>query len=261
MNRIRSYLNQDKKQKLLIPFFTAGYPDKTTTLNLINAAIDSGCDMIEIGFPFSDPLADGAEVQFSSYHALKNGMTLTRVLRIVEQVRKSSDFPLILMGYYNPVLSYGEDQFMKDAAAAGVDGLIIPDLPVAEASDYKRHAEKHNISTIFLAAPTTDKTRLKQIEKSCSDFVYAVTVTGVTGGGKVFRRDTDNYLKGLKKAFSKKFVAGFGVSSPEIARRFCKYSDGVVIGSKLISLLRNAKSKSQGVEDAARFLSSVRRVI
>ncbi|MCH9024979.1 MAG: tryptophan synthase subunit alpha, partial [candidate division Zixibacteria bacterium] len=126
---------------------------------------------------------------------------------------------------------------------------------------YKRHAARYDISTIFLVAPTTDKTRLKQIEKSCSDFVYAVTVTGVTGGGKVFGRDTDNYLKGLKKVLGKKFVAGFGVSSPETARRFCKYSDGVVIGSKLISLMRSAKSKSQGVRDAARFLSSVRRAI
>ncbi|MCH8028086.1 MAG: tryptophan synthase subunit alpha [candidate division Zixibacteria bacterium] len=261
MNRIRSYLNQIKKQKLLIPFITAGYPDSSTTLNLIKAAIDSGCDMIEIGFPFSDPLADGAEVQFSSYHALKKGMTLARTLRIAEQVRKTSDVPLILMGYYNPVLSYGENQFMKDATAAGVDGLIIPDLPVVEASDYKRYAAIHDISTIFLAAPTTDKNSLKQIEKSCSDFVYAVTVTGVTGGGKVFGRDTDNYLKGLGQALSKKFVAGFGISSPETARRFCKYSDGVVIGSKLISLIRSAKSKSQGVRDAARFLSSVRRAI
>ncbi|MEE8405443.1 MAG: tryptophan synthase subunit alpha [candidate division Zixibacteria bacterium] len=261
MNRIRSYLNQNKKQKLLIPFITAGYPDSNTTLNLIKAAIDSGCNMIEIGFPFSDPLADGAEVQFSSYHALKNGMTLTKVLRIVEQVRRTNGIPLILMGYYNPVLCYGEDKFMKDATAAGVDGLIIPDLPVSEASDYKRYAAKHDISTIFLAAPTTDKNSLKQIEKSCSDFVYAVTVTGVTGGGKVFGRDTDNYLKGLGKSLNKKFVAGFGVSSPEIAKRFCRYSDGIVIGSKLISLMRSAKSKSQGVKDAARFLSSVRRVI
>ncbi len=261
MNRIRSYLNENKQQKLLIPFITAGYPDSSTTLNLIKASIDSGCDMIEIGFPFSDPLADGAEIQFSSYHALKNGMTLARTLRIAEQVRKTSDVPLILMGYYNPVLSYGENIFMKDATAAGVDGLIIPDLPVSEASDYRRHAAKYDISTIFLAAPTTDKNSLKQIEKSCSDFIYAVTVTGVTGGGKVFGRDTDNYLKGLGKSLNKKFVAGFGVSSPEIAKRFCRYSDGIVIGSKLISLMRSARSKSQGVKDAARFLSSVRRVI
>ena len=261
MNRIRTYLNHNKKRKLLIPFFTAGYPDQSTSLNLIKAAIDSGCDMIEIGFPFSDPLADGPEIQFSSYQALRNGLTLAKTLRIAEQVRKTSAVPLILMGYYNPVFSYGEKKFMKDATAAGVDGLIIPDLAVSEASAYKRHAVKHDVSTIFLAAPTTDKTRLKQIEKSCSDFVYAVTVTGVTGGGKVFGRDTDNYLKGLKKVLSKKFVAGFGVSSPEIARRFCKYSDGVVIGSKLISLMRSAKSKSQGVRDAARLLSSIRKAI
>jgi len=261
LNRISRYLDQSKKQKLLIPFFTAGYPDKATTLNLIKSAIDSGCDMIEIGFPFSDPLADGPEIQFSSYHALKIGMTLARTLRIAEQVRKTSEVPLILMGYYNPVFSYGEKKFMKDAAASGVDGLIIPDLAVSEASDYKLYAEKHNISTIFLVAPTTDKTRLKQIEKSCTNFVYAVTVTGVTGGSKVFGRDTDNYLKGLKKVLNKQFVAGFGVSSPEIARRFCKYSDGVVIGSKLITLLRSAKSKSQGVKDAARLLSSIRKAI
>ena len=261
MNRIRSYIKQNKKQKLLIPFITAGFPDTKTTLELITAAINSGCDMIEIGFPFSDPLADGAEVQLSSYHALKKGMTLHKTLKIVEQIRKTSEIPLILMGYYNPVLSYGEKQFMKDATAAGVDGLIIPDLPVSEASDFKRYAAKHNISTIFLVAPTTDKARLKKIEKSCSDFVYAVTVSGVTGVGKVFGRDTDNYLKGLGRVLKKTFVAGFGVSSPETARRFCKYSDGVVIGSKLISLIRSAKNKSQAVKDAARFLSSVRRAI
>jgi tryptophan synthase alpha chain len=245
----------------LIPFFTAGYPDNKTTLELIKIAIDSGCDMIEIGFPFSDPLADGPEIQFSSYQALKNKMTLAKTLQIVEQVRKINDIPLILMGYYNPVFSYGQKRFMKDASSAGVDGLIIPDLAVSEATDYKRLADRNNISTIFLAAPTTDRTRLKQIEKNCSDFVYAVTVTGVTGGGKVFGRDTDNYLKGLKQIFNKKFVAGFGVSSADIAKRFCRYSDGVVIGSKIVSLMRGAKSKAQAVKEVGRLLGSVRKAI
>jgi tryptophan synthase alpha chain len=261
MNRIRAYLKNNSNRKLLIPFFTAGFPDMTKSLEFINAAGDVGSDIIEIGMPFSDPLADGPEIQHSSYHSLKNGTKMKSIFKLVKSIRKKSDIPIVLMGYYNPVLNYGQDQFMKDVHTAGVDGLIIPDLPVDEAGQFKRSADKFNLSTVFLVAPTSPPDRVKRIDKLSSDFVYAVTVTGVTGSGKTFDQSTDNYLKKLRVQLHKKFVAGFGVSSSDSARRLALYSDGVVIGSKLISVCRQSKSQQQAVKSIAQLLSQIRKAL
>lgn len=246
---------------MLIPFFTAGFPTLKISRDLICSAIDSGADFVEIGIPFSDPLADGPEIQFSSYAALKNGINLKKILTMVESLRKSSDVPLILMGYYNPIITYGEQSFMADAMSSGVDGLIVPDLSIDEAANYKQLAEKHDLSTIFLVSPTSSTERVKRIESFCSDFVYAVTVTGVTGAGKVFDSSTDNYLKELRSSIKKKFVAGFGVSSADTAKRLAKYSDGIVIGSKIVSLIRENRSPQQALKAVATLLKQIRKAI
>lgn len=261
MNRIRSYLNNHNGRKLLVPFFTAGFPNMKQFLKLVHTSIDSGADFVEIGMPFSDPLADGPEIQYSSYQALKNGITLKKILNSVEIIRKSSDTPLILMGYYNPILTYGEKKFMKDAHASGVDGLIIPDLPIDEAKSFKQNAEQNNLSIVFLVAPTSSDERIKKIDQLCSDFVYAVTVTGVTGSGKTFDKSTDSYLKKLKSSLKKKFVAGFGVSSAETAQRLARYSSGVVIGSKLVTIIRDKKTESQAIKSVATLLTQIRRAL
>lgn len=261
MNRIREYIKKNPGRKLLIPFFTAGFPTIVQSSALISAATDSGADFIEIGIPFSDPLADGREIQYSSSVALDNGISLKKILKMVEKIRVQSQVPLVLMGYYNPILTYGEKKFMTDAQNAGVDGLIIPDLPIDESADYKKDADQHNLSTTFLVAPTSSTERIKRIERNCTDFVYAVTVTGVTGAGKVFDSATDNYLKGLRKILKKKFVAGFGVSSPDSARRLSRYSNGVVIGSRLVSLIRENKNNSQATKAVEKLLSQIRIAI
>ena len=261
MNRIRQFIKNNPERKLLIPFFTAGFPTLNKSLDLIATAIDSGADFIEIGIPFSDPLADGPEIQYSSYAALKNGITMKKILSMVETIRKKSEVPLILMGYYNPILTYGEQKFMSDAKSAGVDGLIVPDLSIEEAANYKKLAEHDNLSTIFLVSPTSTDDRIERIEKYCSDFVYAVTVTGVTGAGKVFDSTTDKYLKGLRKVLKKKFVAGFGVSSAETAKRLAIYSDGIVIGSKLVSLIRENKDHKQAIKKVEKLLKQIRKAI
>lgn len=252
---------QRNGRKLLIPFLTAGYPDRRTFASLIKAVAETGADIIEIGIPFSDPLADGPAIQYSSQKALANGISLHEILKIVKDLRSNLQTPLVLMGYYNPILAYGLESFVKSAAASGVDGLIIPDLPIDEAVQFKKLAETAGLSMIFLAAPTSADQRIKQIDRMSSDFVYAVTVTGVTGAGKKFDLSTDNYLKHLKSLLESPFVAGFGVSSPADARRLTRYADGVVIGSALIEFIRAAKNKRQAVTKVESFLRGIRKAI
>ncbi len=260
MNRIDSLLAKTKATKLLIPFFTAGYPTFEESLSFVRTAANNGANMIEIGIPFSDPLADGPEIQYASRVSLEQGTTLRRILEGVVELRKTVNIPLILMGYFNPILAYGTKRFLSDAKASGVDGLIIPDLPVEEADDIISLAKTADISLIFLVAPTTTPERMKLIDRATTGFVYAVTVTGVTGvtgRKKVFDQSTDTYLKRLQKTLRHPFMAGFGVNSPESAARLCQYSDGVVIGSALIKAIRETNGKAN--EAIGQFLRQIRQ--
>lgn len=260
-NRIGALLKRADRPKLLIPFFTAGYPNRTTFDKLILSAADSGADIIEIGMPFSDPLADGPEIQHSSFEALKHGVSLRHILERVEKLRPRVDTPFVLMGYYNPVRTFGLERFVKAAHEAGVDGLIIPDLPPDEAAELTGPAKQHKISTVFLVAPTSSDDRIRTVDKASTDFVYAVTVTGVTGSGRTFDSTTEQYLKRLRSRLTKPFVAGFGISSPQSAAQMARYADGVVIGSALIKLIRQAKDNSKAVREIGRFLQSVRKAL
>ncbi|MFQ5454156.1 MAG: tryptophan synthase subunit alpha, partial [Candidatus Zixiibacteriota bacterium] len=239
-NRIKTHLENLGNQKLLLPFFTAGYPNLSMTMELVKIAEAVGVDFIELGIPFSDPLADGPEIQYSSKVALDNGITVKQILNTVGKIRKNSNIPIILMGYYNPLIAYNESKFIKDAGNSGVDGLIIPDLPVEEALQFRETVSQNRLSLTFLVSPTSSIKRIKLIDKYSSDFVYAVTVTGVTGTGKVFGQATDNYLNKLKRLLNRRFVAGFGVSSEITAKRLSRYSDGVVIGSAIVKIIKNA---------------------
>ncbi len=260
-NKIRNKLSILGNNKLLIPFFTAGYPDLKTSMEYVRIAADNGADMVEIGMPFSDPLADGPLIQHSSHIALQNGINLKSILYGVKKLRADLDIPIILMGYYNPVKTYGDFKFLKDSKACGVDGFIIPDLTIEEASDFNKQIKNNDLSAIYLVAPTSSEKRIKLIAKMSTDFVYAVTVTGVTGTGKVFGEDTDTYLKKLKSILDKPFVAGFGVSSPESANRLAKYSNGVVIGSALVNIIKNARTKKSSLIDTGRFLKKIRKAL
>ncbi|MBD3258163.1 tryptophan synthase subunit alpha [candidate division GN15 bacterium] len=259
MSRVAAIWRYRPHKKLLVPFFTVGYPGLATSLDLIKVSIDAGADMVELGMPFSDPMADGPEIQFSSSVALKRGIDLTSVLKTAEQTRRYSDLPIILMGYYNPVHSHGLERFVKDSADAGVDGFIIPDLPVEEGNRFRELLDQHDLSAVFLVAPTSPPNRVSLIDAASTDFVYAVTVAGVTGGNKKFDRSVDKYLKGLRKALTKPFVAGFGVSSPESARRLGRYADGVVIGSALIRTYRTAPDRDSGIRSVGKLLADIRK--
>lgn len=259
-NRISSLIKNPNK-KLLIPFFTVGFPSNNKFLDLIKMAIESGADIIEIGLPFSDPLADGPEVQYSSHVVLGKNIKFDDIFQLIEKIRSFTEIPLVLMGYYNPILAYGEKRFFNKVKSLGVDGLIIPDLPVDEAEEYTRLMKLTGLSSIFLVSPTSENERIKLIDKNSSDFVYAVTVTGVTGTGKVFDKATDNYLKKLSNQINKKIVAGFGVSSVSDAKRLTKYTDGVVIGSAFIKIIRNEISFYSALIKIGRLLKSIRDAI
>ena len=260
-NLISQIIKDLNGKKMLIPFFTAGYPALESTVKLAIMAQSCGCDMIELGMPFSDPLADGPEIQFSSKIALDNGITVKTILRQVSDIKARIKTPIILMGYYNPLIAYGEEKFLRDASSAGVDGLIIPDLPVDESARFHQTACVNNLSLTFLVSPTTTPERIKLIDRYSTNFVYAVTVTGVTGTGKVFDQKTDTYLKNMRLKLSKKFVAGFGVSSAESAKKLTTYADGVVIGSALIKILKNAPAKKQGMAQLETFLKKIRKAL
>ena len=259
MSRIRNLLAARKRRTLLIPFFTSGYPTRAASVDLVKLALDAGADMVELGMPFSDPMADGPEIQFSSQIALNRGHTMPDLIRTVNEVRAYSKAPLILMGYYNPVLAFGVETFATTVAEAGGDGLIIPDLPVEEASELAHPAEKAGLSMVYLVAPTSSCERIATVDRKATDLVYAVTVTGVTGGRTGFQRDTVSYLKSLMKQLTKPFVAGFGVSSPETARQLAKYADGVVIGSALIHAFRTASNRKAGYRAVEKLLTGIRK--
>lgn len=261
MNRVVQMLSARNGRKLLIPFFTTGFPSMAATLELVRVAADQGADIVELGMPFSDPMADGPQIQYSSQQALAGGINMKQILAFVAKLRQHLTIPIILMGYYNPIIAYGMVPFLRDAQASGVDGFIIPDLPVDEAATYCAETKKNQLSSVFLVSPTSTSERIKLIDNRSSDFVYAVTVTGVTGTSTTFSRETDDYLKRLKKELAKPFVAGFGVGSPDSARRLCRHADGVVIGSALVRILRAASSRRKATSDVAKFLGRIRRAI
>ncbi|MCK5178257.1 MAG: tryptophan synthase subunit alpha, partial [Candidatus Omnitrophica bacterium] len=188
MNRIEKTFKElkRKKKKAFIPFITAGDPNLKTTEELVLSFEGAGADIVELGVPFSDPLADGPTIQASSQRALKKGVNLTKILKTVAQIRRKSQIPIALMTYYNPVFYYGEDKFIRDAKASGVDGIIIPDLPPEEAKTLIKAARKRDISTVFFLAPTTTSRRMKQIVQASTGFIYYVSMTGVTGADKQF---------------------------------------------------------------------------
>jgi len=231
------------------------------TLELVRVAADQGADIVELGMPFSDPMADGPQIQYSSQYALARGTTIRQTLKLVGKIRPRLTIPIILMGYYNPIIAYGMVPFLSDAKASGVNGFIIPDLPVDEAATYCAETKKNQLSAVFLVSPTSTSERIKLIDNRSSDFVYAVTVTGVTGTSATFSRETDDYLKRLKKELAKPFVAGFGVGSPDSARRLCRYADGVVIGSALVQIQRAASGRRMAASDVAKFLGRIRSAI
>lgn len=261
MNRIQRVIRGRGSRKLLIPFFTAGFPSLKATEKLVRQSVDSGADIVELGIPFSDPIADGLAIQGSSQIALARGFRMSDLFTLVETINSQCDIPIVLMGYLNPILALGVENFCERAASSGVDGLIIPDLPADEAALLSRAQRRYKLSSIYLVAPTSTNDSIRKIERLSTDFIYAVTVTGVTGSRRSFGKDTQNYLQRLQRDLKKPFVAGFGVSSAQSARRMVEHADGIVIGSALIDKINRSRSTTGGIREVGRLLGQIRRSI
>jgi tryptophan synthase alpha chain len=246
MNRIEAKFKELKRKKktALIPFITVGDPNLKTTKALVLEMERRGADIIELGVPFSDPVADGPTIQEADIRSLKHKTSLKDALNLVKDLRKKTEVPLVLMTYYNLLYKYGIERFITQAKRSGVDGIIAADLPVEEASELKKHARKNNLDTIFLASPTSPPERLKLIAKETRGFIYYVSLTGVTGARKELAKGLISSLKKLKRLSKKPIAVGFGISKPEHIRKIRRYADGAVVGSAIVSVIeKNLKSK------------------
>lgn len=235
-----------ENKKAFIPYIMAGDPDLNTTRERVLMLEKCGADIIELGVPFSDPLADGPTIQRAAERALNAGVTLKKIIPLVKKIRQQTQIPIVLMTYYNPVFKYGEKQFIEDAVNAGVDGVIIPDLPPDEASDFKGLSRKSNLDTIFLAAPTSTENRVKKIIAASSGFIYYVSITGITGSKLVLHETFMEHLALIRKLTSKPIAVGFGVSTPEEAYKVSRVADGVIIGSAIVKKFYERPDEAKG---------------
>lgn len=245
MNRLDKTMRQLNKsgKKACIPFFTAGYPDIKSVPLIFKSLEKAGADIVELGMPFSDPLADGPTIQESSHQAILNGATPGSVFESVVSIRNISELPVIIFTYANIVLRYGPEQFMKRLAETGGDGLLIPDLPVEESAGIRKYAREYGIKMIFLVSPLTPPERMKLISKISDSFMYCVAVAGVTGARNHALESIAPYLQIVRKNVTKPFVVGFGVSTPEDAKSLAELSDGIVVGSGLIKVIRENRDR------------------
>lgn len=231
-----------EKKKAFIPYIMTGDPDLQTTESHIMTLQECGADIIELGVPFSDPLADGPTIQRAAERALSGGTTLATVISFVASVRVKTDIPLVLMTYYNPVFKYGEKRFVSDAVKAGVDGVIIPDLPPDEAGSFISIARSRDLDTIFLLAPTSTRDRVRLVSKSSRGFVYYVSMTGITGSRLSIDSSIKQMIQTIRKASKMPVAVGFGVSTAVEAKKVASVADGVIVGSAIVRTAHEAPS-------------------
>lgn len=248
-------------KKALITFVTAGDPDIPTSERIIHTLIESGVDLIELGFPFSDPMADGPTIQLASERALEAGTTLRGVLELVARVRQHSNVPMVLMGYYNPIFSYGLETFAQDAAAAGVDGVLLVDLPPEEAGELHPLLKRASIDLITLLAPTTDDARAARLAANGEGFLYYVSMTGVTGSQQVDADAISPAVERIKELSPVPVAVGFGVSTPDDARAVAKVADAVVVGSALVRLIAEHRDSPRLLEEVKGFVAQLKAAI
>ncbi|SDF18304.1 tryptophan synthase subunit alpha [Ulvibacter litoralis] len=253
MNRIQQRIQDDKK--ILSIYFTAGYPQLNDTVSIIEELEKNGVDLIEIGLPFSDPLADGPTIQASSTQALHNGMTTQLLFEQLKDIRKTVSIPLIIMGYFNPVLQYGVDAFCKKCKEVGIDGLILPDLPLAEyEAHYKETFEKYDLYNIFLITPQTTEARIQQIDKASKGFIYMVSSAGTTGAKTTFENTQETYFNKIDAlALKNPQIVGFGISNATTFNQATKKAKGAIIGSAFIKMLTE-----KGIVGISEFVKSIR---
>jgi len=240
----------------LIAYLTCGDPDLATTRDIVLAAIEAGAGVIELGVPFSDPVADGPVIQRASQRALQHGTTLQQVIELAADIRRHSQAGLIIFSYLNPILRMGVANFAKAVEQAGIDGALITDLPVDEANDYLREMRSRSLATIFLAAPTSTDERLRQIVQASTGFVYAVSRTGVTGARQELQNDAYKLVKRLRRYTKLPVAVGFGISTTEQFSAVSQFADGVVVGSAIVDVIeRNPGREAQSVAEFVKQLS------
>ncbi len=239
MSRIEQRLEEIRRggEKALVPFLTAGDPDIATTVELIHVLVEAGADIIELGIPFSDPMADGPTIQAASERALASGTTVAGVLDVVREVRQRSNVPIVLMGYYNPVFRYGPDRFAVDAAAAGVDGLLLVDLPPEEADEIHGELDANGIDLITLLAPTTPDDRIARLAGAAEGYLYYVSMTGITGSQKVDAAAIEKAVRRVQEKSRVPVAVGFGIATREDAAAVAGFADAVVVGSALVKII------------------------
>jgi tryptophan synthase alpha chain len=227
------------QRKALIPYVTVGYPTIEATLEIVPLLAQNGADIVELGIPFSDPLADGVTIQRSSYNALQKGITTRICLDVAKKLREKVDIPLVFMTYYNPVFHYGLEQFCQACVGAGIDGLIIPDLPPQEGADLEAVTKKQDLDLIYLLAPTSTGERIRLVGKRSRGFIYLVSVTGVTGARDRLPADLEAFVNRVRKAVRQPLCVGFGISTPQQAKQVAAIADGVIVGSRIIQLMED----------------------
>ena len=260
MNRIDCKFAElkGKNEKALIPFVTAGDPDLETTEKLVLSMFDAGADLIELGVPFSDPVAEGPVIQKASKRAIDGGVTLVKIFGLVERLRKKTDEPLLLMMYINSIYRFGTKRFFGLCAEKGIDGVIVPDLPYEEREEIQEEAEQSGVYPIRLVAPTSHE-RTAMIADGAKGFLYCVSSTGVTGTRDKFSTDFDKFFGTVKKYAKIPYVVGFGISNPEQAKKMSAYCDGAIIGSAIVKIVE--KEKQNSVKPVADFICSVKDAI
>lgn len=263
MNRIDKKFNELRKQrkKAFIAFVTAGDPSLRITEELVYSFEGNGVDIVELGVPFSDPLADGPTIQASSQRSLKRGTNLSKIMNTVKRIRQRSEIPIALMTYYNPIFHYGESKFLKDAQRSGVDGVIVPDLPPEEAASFIKLAKMNRITVSFFLAPTTTRQRMKKVIKATTGFIYYVSLTGVTGAHKAFSANNIANIRSAKRMTNKPICIGFGISTSAQVQSVAKIADGVIVGSAIVNQIEKNRGKANLVKNVSQFVWTLARGI
>ncbi len=262
MNRIDAKFKelQSKGKKALVVYITCGYPDIAITEKLVFELAKRGVDIIELGVPFSDPLADGPMIQEASAYALKKKINLHHIFSLVKRIRAKSQIPLCLMGYYNPVFSFGQVNFVNEAIVSGVDGVIIPDLPPEEDLWLVSLAKKASLKTIFFLSPTSSLERIKYISKVSTGFIYYVSLTGVTGARQALPEDLKQNITMIKHYTKKPVCVGFGISNAQHVKEVLRIADGAIVGSAIMKVIKDTMGKGNVVEKIGAFTRSLRNV-
>jgi tryptophan synthase alpha chain len=258
MNRIE---NAFQNKPIFMPYYPLGYPDLDTSIDVIETLAKHGADLIEVGLSFSDPLADGPVIQHATQVALENGITVRKSLDALKKLRRRGvEIPLILMGYYNPMLAYGLDKFLQDSVSAGADGFIVPDLPVEESEEFVEtlHATSQQIPLIPMLAPTSSPERMERIARKARGFIYLVSVTGITGERKSLAEGLGDLIAQVREHTSAPVCVGFGIGTPEQAREVSKMADGVIVGTACVRTIGGSETP---LETARQFAEAFRSAL